>query len=277
MNAAQEFDAFNLIRPADVLSIRQETDFAEATVQREDGSIEIHRGRYLIGCDGGRSLVRKTMNVSFEGFTWPERFLVFALRYDFAEHGFQFRTYCAHPTRSSGAMKVPGTDKAGVWRSVFPVREHESEEEVLADEWIIARIKESLPARHYDLVHKNLYAIHQRVAGSFRVGRLLLAGDAAHINNPTGGMGMNSGMQDGLNLAAKLAQIWRGADADPLLDRYDRQRRLTAIEFVQAQSIANKKMLMRVPISTSAEKASITCAGLRRTRINTSISFAEPR
>jgi 3-(3-hydroxy-phenyl)propionate hydroxylase len=88
-----------------------------------------------------------------------------------------------------------------------------------------------------------MYSIHQRVAGSFRAGRMLLAGDAAHVNNPVGGMGMNSGFQDGLNLADKLAQIWRGADADALLDRYDRQRRLTAIEYVQAQSIANKRTL----------------------------------
>jgi 3-(3-hydroxy-phenyl)propionate hydroxylase len=71
----------------------------------------------------------------------------------------------------------------------------------------------------------------------------MLAGDAAHVNNPIGGMGMNSGFQDGLNLADKLAQIWQGAEPDALLDRYDRQRRLTAIEYVQAQSIANKRML----------------------------------
>lgn len=88
-----------------------------------------------------------------------------------------------------------------------------------------------------------MYDVHQRVAGSFRQGRIILAGDAAHINNPIGGMGMNSGFQDGLNVAEKLAEIRNGAEPDPLLDRYDRQRRLTAIEYVQAQSIANKRML----------------------------------
>jgi 3-(3-hydroxy-phenyl)propionate hydroxylase len=88
-----------------------------------------------------------------------------------------------------------------------------------------------------------MYAVHQRVAGGFRVGRILLAGDAAHVNNPIGGMGMNSGFQDGFNLADKLAQIWRGAEPASLLDRYDRQRRLTAIDYVQAQSIANKRTL----------------------------------
>jgi 3-(3-hydroxy-phenyl)propionate hydroxylase len=81
------------------------------------------------------------------------------------------------------------------------------------------------------------------VAGAFYEGRFLLAGDSAHVNNPIGGMGMNSGFQDGLNLADKLAEIWKGADPEPLLARYDRQRRLTAIEYVQAQSIANKRTL----------------------------------
>ena len=88
-----------------------------------------------------------------------------------------------------------------------------------------------------------MYNVHQRVAGAFAVGRIALADAAAHVNNPIGGMGMNSGFQDGLNLAGKLDQIWRGAEPGPLLARYDRQRRLTAIEYVQAQSIANKRTL----------------------------------
>jgi 3-(3-hydroxy-phenyl)propionate hydroxylase len=88
-----------------------------------------------------------------------------------------------------------------------------------------------------------MYGVHQRVAGTFRQGRFLLAGDAAHLNSPIGGVGMNSGIHDGLNLAAKLRLIWDGADADMLLDRYDRQRRETAIKYVQAQTIANKRTL----------------------------------
>jgi 3-(3-hydroxy-phenyl)propionate hydroxylase len=102
--------------------------------------------------------------------------------------------------------------------------------------------------------------VHQRVAGGFRSGRILLAGDAAHVNNPIGGMGMNSGFQDALNIADKLVSIWRGADADALLDRYDRQRRLTAIEYVQAQSIANKRTLEE----RDAEKRRQNLDNLRR-------------
>jgi 3-(3-hydroxy-phenyl)propionate hydroxylase len=84
--------------------------------------------------------------------------------------------------------------------------------------------------------------VHQKVAKSFRHGRILLAGDAAHINNPLGGMGMNGGIQDAFNLADKLACIWAGGDGS-LLDRYDRQRRTVAVEAVQQQTHRNQQII----------------------------------
>jgi 3-(3-hydroxy-phenyl)propionate hydroxylase len=84
---------------------------------------------------------------------------------------------------------------------------------------------------------------HQRVAETFRKGRVLLAGDAAHVNNPIGGMGLNGGIQDAVNLSDKLVRIMRDGAPERLLDLYDLQRRTVAIEFVQEQSIANKKRL----------------------------------
>jgi 3-(3-hydroxy-phenyl)propionate hydroxylase len=80
------------------------------------------------------------------------------------------------------------------------------------------------------------------VAGRFRHGRVVLAGDAAHINNPLGGMGMNGGIQDAFNLADKLAEIYAGAD-DRLLDRYDRQRRTVSVEAVQQQTNRNHQII----------------------------------
>jgi 3-(3-hydroxy-phenyl)propionate hydroxylase len=95
----------------------------------------------------------------------------------------------------------------------------------------------------YEVVHRNLYVTHQRVAETFRKGRVLLAGDAAHVNNPIGGMGLNGGIQDAVSLSDKLARILLNRDSDRLLDLYDLQRRTVAVEFVQEQSIANKKRL----------------------------------
>ena len=106
------------------------------------------------------------------------------------------------------------------------------------------RIQRFFPEpRPYDIVHRNLYVTHQRVAATFRKGRVLLAGDAAHVNNPIGGMGLNGGIQDAVNLAGKLAGILLGGESDRSLDLYNLQRRTVATEFVQEQSIANKKRL----------------------------------
>ena len=86
------------------------------------------------------------------------------------------------------------------------------------------------------------YRIHQRVASTYRVGRLLLAGDAAHLNSPTGGMGMNSGVHDAFNLAGKLRRVWAGEDAR-VLDAYVAERRPVAIEHVVQQSDRNRSRM----------------------------------
>jgi len=98
--------------------------------------------------------------------------------------------------------------------------------------------------QEFDIRGSNLYTVHQRVAKSFRKGNTLLVGDAAHVNSPIGGMGMNSGIHDAFNLADKLIAIYQNEVDDTVLDRYDRQRRTIAVEHTQAQTIRNKKLLM---------------------------------
>jgi len=95
----------------------------------------------------------------------------------------------------------------------------------------------------YDVPYHALYAVHQRVAATFNTGRVLLAGDSAHVNNPIGGMGMNGGIHDAMNLAEKLADIWFGRTGPEVLDRYTRQRRKAQTDYVQAQTIENKRRL----------------------------------
>jgi 3-(3-hydroxy-phenyl)propionate hydroxylase len=100
--------------------------------------------------------------------------------------------------------------------------------------------------RPYETVHRTIYRVHQRVATTFRNGRMLLAGDAAHLNNPLGGFGLNSGLQDAINLTDKLVEVIHG-EADALvLDRYVRQRRTATIEYIQDLSIRNKRALEEV-------------------------------
>jgi 3-(3-hydroxy-phenyl)propionate hydroxylase len=214
------------------------------TVTGPKGTREIV-GSYLIGADGGRSTVRKALGIEFEGYTFPERFLVLTTPYDFAaEQGFCFRNYIADPEAWTNLFKVAGDDGRGLWRAVFPTLPGETDEHVLSDEAVQGRMQKFFPKRGaYDIVHRNLYNVHQRVAQTFRQGRCFLAGDAAHVNNPIGGLGLNSGIHDATELSTLLAAVCRGAAPADALDRYERRRRPLNIEFVQQQTIANKKRL----------------------------------
>ncbi|HEY3640746.1 MAG TPA: FAD-dependent monooxygenase [Xanthobacteraceae bacterium] len=226
------------------VDLRQGTGDVSLDVRSPDG-ITTHRGAYLIGADGGRSTVRKQCGIAFAGFTWPERFVVLTTPYDFeAQRGYCYRSYFADPGAWGNCFKVSADGPPGLWRTVFPTEPAETDDDALSDAGVQARLHKFFPAAlPYPVVHRNLYVTHQRVAASFRHGRVLLAGDAAHVNNPIGGMGLNGGIQDAANLADKLARILMGGESERLLDLYDRQRRTVAVEFVQEQSIANKKRL----------------------------------
>jgi 3-(3-hydroxy-phenyl)propionate hydroxylase len=206
------------------------------------GGTEHFSGRYLIGCDGGRSLVRKAMDIDFEGFTWAERFLVLTTTFDFeAERGMCYRNYIADPEEWCNCFKVAGDGPPGLWRTVYPADPDASEESLMNDAFVQNKLQNFFPkGDDYDIVHRNLYTVHQRVAATFRKGPVLLAGDACHVNNSIGGMGLNGGIQDAMNLAEKLAPVWKGDADEGLLDRYDVQRRTYAKEYVQQQTIQNK-------------------------------------
>jgi 3-(3-hydroxy-phenyl)propionate hydroxylase len=215
----------------------------ELAVKTRAGSRKF-RGAFLIGADGGRSTVRKSMGIPFEGYTWPERFIVLTTRFDFErERGYCYRNYLSDPDEWANLFKVAGDDGKGQWRVVFPTREEESDAEALSDAGVQQRLQRFFPKpAPYEVVHRNLYKAHQRVARTFRKGRVLLAGDAAHVNNPIGGLGLNCGIHDGVELAERLARHCGGSGEDEL-DLYDRRRRPLNIEFVQSQTVNNKKRL----------------------------------
>src|SRR5579862_2945280 len=227
-----------------VTTVSQTADRVMIEVEGADGTTR-HSGAYLIGADGGRSTVRKQCGIEFEGFTWPERFIVLTTPFDFAaSRGYCPRSYFADPEEWCNCFKVSAKGPPGLWRTVFPTEPGQSDEAVMSDAAVQARLQRFFPSRErYEVVHRNLYVTHQRVAARFRHGRVLLAGDAAHVNNPIGGMGLNGGLQDAANLAEKLGAVLREGASDRLLDLYNLQRRTVAVEFVQEQSIANKKRL----------------------------------
>jgi 3-(3-hydroxy-phenyl)propionate hydroxylase len=225
--------------------VSQDADSATVTAEGPNGS-ETFRGDYVIGADGGRSTIRKALDIEFEGFTWPQRFLVLSTLDDFQEllPGCCYRNYLADPDEWTNLFKVAGDDGKGRWRAVFPTRVEESDEEALGDESTYSRLQRVFPlGRRYNVVHRNLYNVHQRVAATFRKGRVFLAGDSAHVNNSVGGLGLNGGIHDAIELAHSLHQVITKQAGDDLLDRYTRRRRTLNIEFVQEQTINNKKRL----------------------------------
>lgn len=225
--------------------VTQDGDGATVSAEGPNGS-ESFRGDYVIGADGGRSTIRKALDIDFEGFTWPERFLVLTILDDFQEllTGCCYRNYLADPDEWTNLFKVAGDDGRGRWRAVFPTRVEESDEQALADESTYSRLQRVFPiGRGYNVVHRNLYKVHQRVAATFRRGRVFLAGDSAHVNNSVGGLGLNGGIHDAMELVETLHQVITKKAGDDLLDRYTRRRRTLNIEFVQEQTILNKKRL----------------------------------
>jgi len=227
-------------------AIEQTADGITAMLTGADGTEEKVEAAYLVGCDGGRSTVRKLLGIDFDGYTWPERFLKIDTRYDFAALGDAItnRNYFSDPEEWMNLFKARGDDGSGMWRSVSPAKPGQPDDELTSPEAMEARLQRFCPKPgRYEIVTASLYAVHQRIAATFNQGRVLLAGDAAHVNNPVGGMGMNGGIHDAVNLAAKLAAIRAGGDADALLGRYTRQRRKAQVDGVQAQSVANKQLL----------------------------------
>ncbi|MFZ3224760.1 MAG: FAD-dependent monooxygenase [Xanthobacteraceae bacterium] len=228
-----------------LIGLTQHADYVDVTVET-DGGIERLRSAYVIGTDGGRSTVRRLAEIDFEGFTWEERFIKIATSFDFvsAGTGYCTRNYFSDPDEWLNLFKVKGNGPPGYWRGIMPVPANESDEQAVSMEGIQRRLHGIYDkSGDFDIPYYSLYTVHQRVAATFNKGRVLLAGDAAHVNNPIGGMGMNGGIHDAVNLADKLADVWFGRADPSVFDRYTRQRRKAQTDFVQAQSIQNKKTL----------------------------------
>ena len=196
---------------------------------------------YLIGADGSRSEVRKSQKIEFQGFTYPEQFVTVSVPEDVDKivPGMGHVCYIAHPTQWCALIHAPD-----YWRFLFPIPMETTKEEAFDDDFLEGRLQHLAPHQErYAIQLRTLYGVNQRVAETYRLGRILLAGDSAHVNNPLGGMGMNGGIHDGVNLADKLVRMYGGGETEELLNLYDRQRRPIAIEYVQAQTMRNKKNL----------------------------------
>ena len=223
----------------------QDSEGVEISFSNEIGETESIRTPWVVGCDGFSSVVRQAAEIDFVGFTYPEKFVKIGSDFDFQEAGqaLCIRNFFSDPGEWCNLFKVNGYGPPGIWRTVFPVPADEPDEECLSHEGVQARLQKFFPKDgDYNIIYTGLYHVHQRVAESFRKGRVVVAGDAAHVNNPIGGLGMNGGIHDAVALGDKLSKVVAGAPTE-LLDLYSRQRHKAQMDGVQATSIANKKLM----------------------------------
>src|ERR1700761_7897081 len=231
---------FSIMFGAELRSVEQSSDSVRLVVAN-NGRDELYECEWLIGADGASSVVRRSQDMEFEGFTWPERFLVMTTPVDFTElrPGVSSVSYVADPDRWYFLLQI-----LGAWRVMMPVPAEISDAEALSEEHVSLSIRRVVPKDiQCPILHTTLYRVHQRVASNFRKGRSFLAGDAAHINNPLGGMGMNGGIHDALNLTSKLGAVIRRDADESLLSDYDLQRRTVTMQAIQGDTIRNKKNL----------------------------------
>jgi 2-polyprenyl-6-methoxyphenol hydroxylase-like FAD-dependent oxidoreductase len=192
---------------------------------------------WVIGADGAHSVVRQSLGLSFEGLTYPDRYLVVTTSLDLREvmPGIAYVNYVSDPYEWFVVLRTQRE-----WRVLFPVGMDEHDEDLTSDEAVQRRMATiALRPQGYPVTHVTLYQVHQRLVSSFRVKRVLLAGDSAHVNNPLGGMGMNSGIHDAYLLARHLARVWHGDAPDSLLDQWARDRRRIFVDHVQRSSAGN--------------------------------------
>lgn len=223
-----------------LVHLEQDADGVTLSLETPN-DIRTVRADYLIGADGASSIVRKWLGIGFDGFTYPEKFLCLTTDTPLEEYlpGLAPVNYVSDPEEWLVLLRVPT-----LWRVLVPADDLDATVDLRSDAKKNA-VFDGLTGdgAAVETFHRTIYRVHQRVAKQFQAGRIFLMGDAAHLNNPLGGFGMNSGIHDAFNLCEKLVEVLQNG-ADPvLLERYDRQRRRMTHDFIQQQTIQNMELM----------------------------------
>ncbi|MGK5111955.1 FAD-dependent oxidoreductase [Geodermatophilus sp. CPCC 205506] len=242
-----------------VVAVDQDDDRVTVTVETPDG-VRTSTAGWLIGADGASSAVRKAVGLPFEGFTWPERFVATNVRYPFAEHGFAQSTFIVDDVYGAVIAKLDDSAGGGLWRYTYCESQDLPEDGVLDRMPDVHRAVLPTPAE-VEVAEWAPYRMHQRVAPRFREGRVLLAGDAAHVTNPSGGLGLTGGLFDTFVLQEALAAVVHGTADQSVLDAYSRERHRVFVELVDPAATAIKKMIFH---NSDPEQLERDMAGLRR-------------
>lgn len=216
----------------DAESVTLELETARGTATRT--------ARYVIAADGASSSIRELLGLDFAGITYPETTVLASTPFPFESHieGLSNVSYCWSDRGNFSLLRLKD-----FWRCSLYYDPGLTVEQAVEPERIQAQLREILPqVNHFEIIDRRPYRVHQRIVENYRHGRVLLAGDAAHVNSPSGGMGMNGGIHDAFNLAEKLTAVWQGA-SDSLLDLYSRQRRPVAEQEILQQADRNRRRM----------------------------------
>ncbi len=239
-NKINKLENSSLSLNSKVINFNQDKDGVSVTILK-DGKQFTEKCKFLIGCDGGHSLVRSKLGLGFEGKTYPILTMVAITDFPFENYydGLSGVNYIWTKNSNFSLLKVPNK-----WRSGITPKPGEKPEDALSDKSLNDHFQKIYLRRgeKYNILAKGMYQTHQRVTETFNVKRVLLAGDAAHLNSPNGGLGMNCGVHDAINLVSKLYKVWHGGDFS-LFDLYTKQRKAVAINYVHSLSDANHKRM----------------------------------
>lgn len=233
-------------RSMDTVTVRFGAEVVGAVDHSDTASIQLASGERLVAdavvaADGAASEVRKSLGLGFEGMTYEDRYLVLSTPFEMADHldDLAYVNYISDPDEWLVLLRT-----ADLWRALFPVGDGETDAEALSDQSAQRRLQ-GIVARNepYEVAHRTIYRVHQRVADRFLVGPIVLMGDAAHINNPLGGMGMNGGIHDAVLLGASLAAVLRGDISTDRLAHHAELRRNLAIDYVRRHTHENAQSL----------------------------------
>jgi 3-(3-hydroxy-phenyl)propionate hydroxylase len=227
---------------SELTHLAQDAQGVTATLQTANG-VEQIRARYLIAADGSRSICRKLTGMTFTGETYPETTILATTTFQFEEVLPELSNvnyvWCKEGTFS--LLKLPS-----IWRCSLYADPDESVEQALEPDAIERKLQRIfLQPKPYQVVEIRSYRIHRRLIDHYRAGHVIFAGDSAHLTSPSGGMGMNGGIHDAVNLTDKLIAILRKGASDDLLDLYSKQRRPVAEEEILAQSHMNRMRMQR--------------------------------
>jgi 2-polyprenyl-6-methoxyphenol hydroxylase-like FAD-dependent oxidoreductase len=246
-----------------VTALAQDSSGVTLTVESPDGPVQMRSG-WVVGTDGARSTVRHLLGLPFEGHTWPERFVATNLRYDFAKYGYLNANMVQDPVNWAVVARL-GLDN--LWRCTY------GEDSTLPEEEVLRRVPEHYeaifrPSGKYEIVAASSYRVHERCAPKFRVGRALLARDAAHVCNPCGGMGLTTGVIDAMQLVDYLASVIGKRRDESVLDFYATERRRVYLEVTTPIATGFKQQLAE----SDPEKRAAGTARMRAMAVDPSIA-----